>query len=208
MRRWSKFQEDFMNGLTRGSDVYSNAYFVRIETSLAEDFKSFLDQMDHDSWLSLVRQFTDTLPSEYWTLAEVSDCFLNFLEKRKELPPRWLTNARQDFAITKSGLMHRPEYSFELDLLAQSELILNPTLIPSGNPNEWARECASGITELIVLTPECSELLEALIPIRPLTVDSILEKMPQFSVSSLEKFFHDWVKDEIFIGTQLLEGKS
>lgn len=204
MQRWFKFQESFLKGLATHDDVYANAYYIRIRESLTEDFPTLKENFNEDEWHSFIHEFTSTFPSDCWTLAEVSDRFVRYLKKKSNISSEWIAQARRDLALCKSHLLSRPDASFDLERLPQSILLLNPTLIPTGNDHEWVRETLRG-TQTIVLTPEYSGLLEALLRISPLTVDAILEQLPQFSVPGLEKFFHDWVKDEIFIGTQLLK---
>lgn len=63
--------------------VYSNAYWIRMEESLEEDFPLLVEALGEESFSELVEDFLTKLPSSFSSLSEVSKALPEFLKNKK-----------------------------------------------------------------------------------------------------------------------------
>ncbi|RYZ69428.1 MAG: DUF2063 domain-containing protein, partial [Proteobacteria bacterium] len=85
------------------TEVYSDAWFMRIEESLAEDFPKFRETVDDEEWDQLVRSYLKAHPSSSYTLARTGDKLPAFLSQKPEIESWQADLALLEKAIYKSS---------------------------------------------------------------------------------------------------------
>lgn len=80
-------------------DVYADAWFMRLEESLAEDFPKVRARFEAGEWEALVKDYFAQFPSQSFTLARAGDAFPAFLSEKCQVP-RWLA----DIALFEKAL--------------------------------------------------------------------------------------------------------
>lgn len=63
--------------------VYSNAYWIRMEESLEEDFPLLVEALGQDGFSELVEDFLTKFPSQFSSLSEISKALPDFLTNKK-----------------------------------------------------------------------------------------------------------------------------
>ncbi len=80
-------------------DVYVDAWFMRLEESLAEDFPKVRARFKSGEWEALLRDYFAQSPSQSFTLARAGDAFPAFLSEKLQVP-KWLA----DIALFEKAL--------------------------------------------------------------------------------------------------------
>lgn len=97
-------------------EVYSDAWFMRIEESLAEDFPRFRETLDDDEWEILVRNYLKAYPSSSYTLARTGDQLPGFLAEQKNIET-W----QADLTLLEKAL-YKSSSAFDIKAWDVSEL--------------------------------------------------------------------------------------
>lgn len=205
--------------------VYSQAYWIRMEESLEEDFPLLVEALGEDSFSELVEDFLIHMPSKFSSLSEVSKALPNFLSNKEwsKRYPYAVDLARIEISelLSRQSRWIKPSDFTELSKFSQEELLkvvfyFQPSarllrLDWSIDTNEFARSKKQKLFYLI-LKEKCGlkthplqefefKILEHLI--QKDTLGSVLEKLETDAPLRLGESFRKWAEIGLFISYEL-----
>lgn len=149
-----KLQKDFLACLSEGRlknpavrpggrmQVYVNAYWIRIEEALAEDFEQVIATIGRAEFSKLVRRYMKEHPSKHWTLSLISQNLPAYLSKDRlsKKFPSLPELAALDWAKTLVHSAEEPQ-PLPLEVFADEEALNTKRLLLASN----AQLLASGL---------------------------------------------------------------
>lgn len=183
----------------KGLRIYQNAYRIRIEESLREDFEQTESAIGDKAFQLEIDSFLSSPPSRYWNLSELSVAFSQYLLGRFT-EPAMKNLVREEIALIYASSIHLPSLAFHFDGIENSLLHLNPSLGLIEKSLKIALR-QSDDTALIELKSNEHELLQALLRQgHAIPFSKLLEIAASFPDLSVEVTFKNFVQKQILLG--------
>ena len=183
--------------------VYQNAYWIRMENSLEEDFALTMRYVGYEKFSAYMREFLMHLPGPRHTLAEESEKFHAYLiaKARNQAQPRLEIAATLDHTMCVA--FHLPEqpdlghYGFDgtENFSLSSALLLNHFHLPDGKEKHYItwRSFPLGLQRKRLTINEAKILQEF---VAPATLEKIAVRLEMLAIDPtlVQKVIARWTK--------------